>query len=52
VAQQRQDVISNSSTNQNFTLNVNNLSSGTYSIVVVDEKGRMIGNTKLIKATQ
>ena len=52
VAQQRQEVISNSSINQNFTINVNNLSSGTYTVVVVDDKGRIIGNSKMIKATQ
>ena len=50
VAQQRQDRITNSSINQNFTLNVNNLSSGTYTVVVVDDKGRIIGNSKMIKA--
>ena len=52
VLQQRQDVITNSSANQNFTLNVNNLASGTYTLVVVDDKGKIIGNTKLIKAVQ
>ncbi|MBS4043399.1 MAG: PKD domain-containing protein, partial [Chitinophagaceae bacterium] len=52
VLQQKQDVIANSSANQNFNLNINNLASGTYTVVVVDDKGRIIGNTKMVKAIQ
>ena len=51
VQQQRQDVLANRAT-QNFLLNVNSLASGTYTVIAVDDKGRIIGNSKLVKTTQ
>ncbi len=44
-----QQQTNNNSNNQAFTLNINNLPTGTYSIVIVNENGKIIGNSKIIK---
>ena len=49
--QQKQDITaSNNLSRQNLNLNISNLASGTYNIVIVDDKGTTIGNAKFVKA--
>ncbi|MBS4042710.1 MAG: PKD domain-containing protein [Chitinophagaceae bacterium] len=52
IQQQRQDVPMNRNNSVIIPMNVTNISSGTYTVVVADDKGRIIGNTKMVKAIQ
>ncbi len=53
VQQQRKNVSTlSNATNQTLDLNVSNISSGTYSIIITDEKGTIIGNSKFVKTKE
>ena len=53
IQQQRKYVnTSSNATNQSLDLNVSSISSGTYSIIITDEKGAIIGNSKFVKTKE
>lgn len=50
--QQKQGIGVNITQRQNISMNVSNLSSGLYTVILTDEKGNIIGNTKFIKVRE
>lgn len=50
--QQKQSIVTNTTQRQNVLMNISNLSSGLYTVVLLDDKGNTLGNAKFIKTKE